>query len=193
MSDQKVLWLDLETTGFNEWENAIVQLSCIMEFEGKEIDRLNIYIKPFKGAMVSKSALEVTGFTMDELRNDPKFIPYDEAFGVFINFLDKHIDRFDWNQKLILGGKNIGFDIRFLREFFIRNDDEYYGSWFLYPHIDVETSIAETILLEDFRLMDYKLETICDAFGIELKPHDSMSDIIATRKLYWEIKGVTCE
>ena len=78
-----------------------------------------------------------------------------------------------------------------MRQLFDKCDDQYYGSWFIYPSIDIESIIAEMVLFDGLILKDYKLETICKSFNIEIKEcHNSIDDIEATRKLFWKLKGV---
>jgi len=48
------------------------------------------------------------------------------------------VDKFDKKDKLHLAGYNIGgFDIPFLRTFFLQNNDKYFGSWFWSDSLDV--------------------------------------------------------
>jgi DNA polymerase III epsilon subunit-like protein len=46
------------------------------------------------------------------------------------------------------------------------------------------TYVADYITMSGVRLKNYRLETMCKHFGIELKAHDAMSDIEATKQLY---------
>ena len=189
-----VLWIDTETTGLDPETCSIIQASLIVEKDAEIVDELNIYIRPFKGAKVSKYALEKNGITIDELRSDPKFIEYPEAYKKITSFLGKYVNKYDKKDKFVIAGKNVRFDTDFLRSFFSRNDDGFYGSWFFYPTIEIESVVAEMVAFDDFRLPDFKLETICAYFQISIENlHNAYSDIHATRKLYWKLKGVEIE
>jgi len=189
-----ILWIDTETTGIDSTKHGLTQLSCIVDEEGEIIDEFDVLIRPFKGCKVAKSALEKQNITKDDLINNPDRKTYSEAFELFIDFMSKYIDRYDKNQKFVLAGKNVKFDIQFLREFFLKNDDSFFGSWFVYPSIDLDTLIAESVAFDDLTLFNYKLETICEAFDVKIrKAHDSLYDIRATREVYWEIKSKSME
>lgn len=186
----KILFLDTETTGLDENVHAIFQLSCLVEENGKLIDEFNIKIRPFKGAKISKDAMQKLNLTVKDFMTS-EYIPYNIAFEEFELFMSAHVDRYNKTDKFVIAGKNINFDIRFIREFFNRNNNDYYGSWFWYPSIDVETIVAELVAFDNLQLPNYQLTTLCEAFNIKLeKAHDAYEDIIATRKLYWKIKGV---
>jgi len=186
-----ILWLDLETTGLDKKIHAIIQISCLVEMDGQLIDEFNLFIRPFSGASVSRDALKKNNISIETLKTDKKYVSYNEAFKTFIEFMEKYVNRYKPIEKFVLAGKNVKFDIEFLREFFKRNNDDYYGSWFFYPCIEVESYTAEAIAFENAILNNYKLETLCESMNIELKnAHDSLLDIKATRELYWKYKGV---
>lgn len=188
---QDILWLDTETTGLDPENHAIIQLACLVERNNKIIDKLMLYIRPFKGAKISKEALGKNKVTIEDLRDETKYIDHKIQFEVFIDFMNNHVDRFDKKNKFVLAGKNIKtFDIKFLRKWFERNDDNYYGSWFWYPCIDIENYLAELLVYENIILKNYKIETLCEYFDIELKAHISAyDDIVATREIYKKIFG----
>lgn len=186
-----ILWIDLETTGLDEEIHAIIQLAALVEKNGKIIDEIELFIRPFKGAKISKFALEKNKVTVDDLRDETKYIYHRRQYEKFINFMHNHVNRFDPKNKFVLAGKNIKtFDIPFLRKWFERNDDDYYGSWFWYPCIDIENYFAELLAYENVILKNYKIETLCEFFDIELKAHEfAKDDIYATREIYRKILG----
>jgi len=184
-----ILWIDTETTGLDSIKHGLTQLSCLVDREGEIVNEFDILIKPFKGCKVSKSSLDKQNITIDDLKNNPDRKSYSEAFDLFIDFLSKYVNRYDKNEKFVLAGKNVKFDIQFLREFFLKNGDSYFGSWFFYPSIDLDTLIAESVAFDGLRLFNYQLETICEAFDVKIrKAHNSLYDIRATREVYWKIK-----
>jgi len=185
----KILWIDCETTGFDEKRHAIIQLACILDDgKGNIIDELNLYMKPFLGDDISKDALEANGTTMEDLRSD-HYMPPVSAFTKFIEFMSKYVNKYDSDDKVILAGKNVKFDIGFLRRLFDKCDDNYYGSWFHYPSIEVESEIAKWMVLENAVALNYKLETLCDHFEIPIcDTHNGYEDIVATFKLYYKLE-----
>jgi len=182
----KICWLDCETTGLDANKHAIIQFHMIVDSNGEIVDEFELFIKPFKGDIVSKEAMQKHGISIQDLRTD-KFMSPKIAFKQMITFLEKHVNRYDQADKLILAGKNIQFDIRFLRKFFEKMDDPFYGSWFHYPYIEIESEIAKVMAMADLILPNYQLSTICELFEIDLSAHDAKNDIRATRDIYYKI------
>lgn len=120
----KILFYDLETTGLSSNDCGIVQLAAIMtEFDENNqltiLDEINIEMCPRKGKRVESVALEVNGYTLQQLRSFPTD---EEAFETFLSFMRKHINRYNKYDKCILAGyNNINFDNSFLRQWFKDN------------------------------------------------------------------------
>ena len=118
------------------------------------------------------------------------YIPNGEAFVKMIKFLSKYVDMKNKSDKLIIGGKNLRFDVKFLRKFFERNYGVY-GLWFHYPTLDIETYLAEMIVFNNLKLYNYQLDTVCKAFDVKLEnAHDAKSDTLATRELFYKLNGI---
>ncbi|MBF0586224.1 3'-5' exonuclease [Prosthecochloris sp. N3] len=181
MRRRKVLYCDVETTGTDPSRHAIIQIGAIMEIDGVVAEEINISCAPFKGARIDDTSLEVTGTTRYELQHR---MPDWKAYGIFRKFLLRHIEQYDQNDKCYPAGYNVRFDLNFIQSWFHRNDDTYgIGSFINWRMLDP----LPLLFIRDFTgtlsLPDYRLETVCRHFGIELKPHDAMSDIRATRQL----------
>ena len=186
----KILYLDLETTGLVEGVHGIIQLAAIVEIDGEITDEVDLRMRPMLKHEISPEALSVHGLTEDEIRNYPHA---DFTFKQFESLLTRYVNKYEKLDKFILAGYNVAkFDERFLRQMFIDNaatrEDRqrggYYGSWFFWPVLDVQTYLANHIAEHGLRLENYKLETVCKHFGIPIDAHDALSDIRATRNLY---------
>lgn len=187
----KIFWFDLETTGLNPEKHGLIQLGCLIDEDGEIKDKFEIKIKPFKLDLMTKGAFKKTGISIKDLKT---FVEPIQAIQIFENFMDKYVNRYDRTDKFIMAGKNIQtFDIPFLRKFFEKCDNPYFGSWFHNMSIDINTIIAEAIFYYGLNLENYQLKTLCEVFDIDLDAHDAMSDIIATRKLYYKLKGIDIE
>ena len=179
----KIIFIDTETGGVNPEKSALIQLSGIIRIDKKDVEKFNFYIKPFENSEVNEKALEVQGRTLDELKTE-KYIEEKEVYKQFINLLDKYIDKYDKTDKFIVAGYNVRFDVDILKALFQRH-----GNNFLFSYLD--SSMLDP--LYSIRLLQIagilpvlknnKLETWCKHFGIELKAHDSLEDIVATKKL----------
>ncbi|MDQ1274042.1 MAG: polymerase subunit epsilon [Planctomycetota bacterium] len=176
----KILWLDTETTGLDPKLNDIIQLAMIIEVGGEVKERIEYKIKPFNLHNISQEALNVNGITLQEMEGYPTV---KEVYRGLIDVWGKYIDKFDKADKFIPAGYNVSFDIDFLREFFLKHD-KYFGSWvWQYKPLDPLSLIRYLEYRNYLKLENHKLETICRHFGIEIKAHDAMADIEATREL----------
>ena len=179
----KIIFIDTETGGVNAEKSALIQLSGIIEVDGTEKEKFNFYIKPFENSEVNQKALEVQGRTLEELRTD-KYIDESIIYKKFLEILDKYIDKYDKNDKFIVAGYNVKFDIDILKAFFERNNNKFLFSYFNSSMLDPLYSVRLLQVAGMLPVLENnKLETWCKYFNIELKAHDSLQDITATKKL----------
>ena len=179
----KIIFIDTETGGVNTEKSALIQLSGIIRVNKKDVETFNFFIKPFENSEVNEKALEVQGRTLEELKTD-KYVEEKEVYKQFVNLLDKYVDKYDKTDKFIVAGYNVRFDVDMLKAFFQRH-----GNNFLFSYLD--SSMLDP--LYSIRLLQVagilpvlennKLETWCKHFGIELKAHDSLEDVKATKKI----------
>ena len=186
----KILFYDLETTGLHPETASIIQLAGIMtEFtednEVKPLGGFNYTMKPRVGREVDSSALDINGYTMEELAT---FQDDREVFEKFIKFLDKHIDQYNKVDKAILAGyNNTHFDTDFLRQWFIDNNNNYFGSYFWSNSIDVMPEASRYFIHYRPALLNFKLGTVAKAMGIETDKtnlHDGLYDIKLTLLMF---------
>lgn len=179
----KIIFIDTETGGVNPEKAALIQLSGIIRIDKKDVEKFNFYIKPFENSEVTEKALEVQGRTLKELKTD-KYVEEKEVYKQFINLLDKYIDKYDRTDKFIVAGYNVRFDVDILKAFFQRHGNNFLFSYLDSSMLDPLYSIRLLQIAEILPVLENnKLETWCKHFGIELKAHDSLEDIEATKKL----------
>lgn len=186
----KLLFYDLETTGLHPETASIIQLAGIMteldeSNEIKPLDGFNYTMKPRAGREIDLSALDINGFTMEELAT---FQDDREVFEKFTKFLNKHIDQFNKVDKAILAGyNNTHFDTDFLRQWFIDNNNNYFGSYFWSNSIDVMPEASRYFVHYRPALLNFKLGTVAKAMGIETDKsslHDGLYDIKLTLLMF---------
>ena len=186
----KVLWVDLETTGTNPLRHGIIQLAALVEIDNEIVEEVDLRMRPMTKHEVDAEALEVNGVTEAQINEWPA---QSDQYAAFTELLERYVNRYEKLDKFVLAGYNINaFDELFLRQMFLDNAKTreerkyggYFGSWFFWPKRDVQTYVAEHILEHTMRLKNYKLETVCAQFGIQINAHDALSDIRATRQLY---------
>jgi DNA polymerase-3 subunit epsilon len=105
----------------------------------------------------------------------------------FITDLDKMVDKFKKDDKLYFIAYNANFDSDFIRTLFLKNKNNFYGSYFYSPAICVMQMVASKFMRKHMRLENFKLGTVCKALGIKVVEnnlHDAEYDIKVTKNLY---------
>lgn len=178
----KTLFFDTETTGMDPIKNSIMQFAGIIEYDGDEVDRIDIKFQPFETAEIEPDALKKTGTTYEDLL---AYIPHNEGFLAIQQFLDRHINKFDKFDKVYPAGYNVRFDLEFLNSMFKYNGEKWgIGSYFFWKMVDPLPILHAMDWKGKISLENYKLSTVCEHFKIPLdNAHDGMSDIEATRLL----------
>lgn len=180
----KILFIDTETGGLSQ-NSALIQLSGIVQIGKNEAEVFNFYVKPFPNSEVTDEALAIQKRTREEIET---FENEEIVFQKFIDILDKYIDKYDKNDKFILAGYNINFDKDVIYRFFKRNGNNFFFSYVQGISLDPLYMIAPLQLLNKLPVLDNnKLKTWCDYFNIPLINHDSLQDVIATKKLTKEL------
>lgn len=177
------IWIDIETTGINIEDNQIIEIAAICK--GKTFHRYCLpEIKPKNWSFVEG----LTGITWEFLEKNG-LISEAILHAEFVIFLNSLVDKYDKKDKLIFSGYKTGFDASFVRDLFIKNDDDYYGSYFMVTNLDVMSEIASLLSSNQMELLgNYKLKTVCEHMGIKFQAHSAIEDIKATIKLYEKIQ-----
>jgi len=182
---KKLIFFDLETTGLNPEQNGIHQISGCIEIDGEEKECFDFKVAPNPKLDISDEALKVCNKTKEEVMAYPSM---DIIYKQFVSLLEKYVDKYDKTDKFFLVGyNNSSFDNQFLRNWFIQNNDKYFGSWFWPNTLDTYILATQKLLEERSKMIDFKLNTVCSFVGIEIdesKLHDAIYDIELTRKLY---------
>ena len=189
----KLLFFDLETTGFGFEKCSIIQLAAIMvdidaENKLKPLGAINLKMRPRIGKMIDQRSLEVNGYSVDEIMS---WKDDHEAYKEFIAFLDKYIDKYDTlNKAKLCGYNNSHFDNDFLRQWFYENGDKFFGSYFYTESIDVMCEASRYLMHYRPAMINFKLGNVASVLGIELDKsalHDGLYDIKVTYKVFKKI------
>jgi DNA polymerase III subunit epsilon len=178
---EKIIYLDTETTGLDSVLCDIWQIGLIVEFNGEVLEHQNLFMSPQKKARIESGALKLQDKTKKDLYSLPDRV---KQFKLFKKMLNHYVSPYDQNDKFLIVGYNVQFDIQFLRQFWLSFGDKYYNSYFLVPSIDVMGLAGLYSVKYGIPFANFKLQTVCDFFGVPLDAHDAMSDINATRVLY---------
>ena len=188
----KLCFIDTETTGTDVNVHGLIQVAGILTTWDPttrlftELERFDLRMKPFPADRVEASALAVNGVTEEQLAELPA--PGNQ-YRALVALLGKHISKFNRLDKAWFVGYNARFDSDFIRRWFEKCGDVYYGSWFWYPPIDVTNLAAIRFLQNRQTLPNFKLSTVADALGIkpEGELHDAMTDIKLTQAIFTKL------
>ncbi|OEG00438.1 PolC-type DNA polymerase III [Vulcanibacillus modesticaldus] len=163
--DETFVVFDTETTGLSAVFNTIIEIGAVKIKNGKVIDRFETFVDPQEP--ISPKITEITGITDDMVKGAP--------------LLDEALPRFrDFIGDAILVVHNARFDIGFLNIGFKKIGAKELNN----PVIDT----VELARLLYPKMKNYKLNTLCKHFKIELvNHHRALNDAEATGYLLWKM------
>lgn len=183
---EKRFWFDTETTGTDSKRNGIHELACIVEIDGIIREKKVWNIKPAESCIIEDEALKVSGVTREMLETYPS---ESEVYEQIISFLSKYVSKWDKKDKFKLYGYNVHFDMQMFIEFFNRNNDKWFFTWFWSGPIDVMSKAAELFMHVRPMMKDFKLGTVVKELEINCLDnfHGALFDIEITREVYYKI------
>jgi DNA polymerase-3 subunit epsilon len=203
-SEQKLLFIDVETTGVNPERNGLVQISGCVQIGDEVKESFDIFVRPYPQDEIELAALEVTGMNRRQflLPDHPdhlavpgqNFEDPQEVFARMAAMLGQYVSKFDKSDKFQFVGYNAhSFDMPFMRRFWEKNGDRFFGSWFWYPCLDVMLVWAQILQPVRAELSNFKLATVARYCGIKVddsRLHDSQYDIELTRELWLSARRI---
>ena len=185
----KLCFIDVETTGISQARNGIVQIGGLVCTEEGGItavlDEFCLNVAPFPGDVIDDESLAVSGVTREELKTFP---PPAAVHADITRLFEKYCNKFDRKDKMVFLGYNAPFDYGFLRKWFEKCGDKYFGSWFWHPAVDV-MSLA-MLRLADARneMPDFKMVTVAAHLGIPIEQaHNALADARATKAIFEKV------
>jgi DNA polymerase III epsilon subunit-like protein len=186
----KLCFLDVETTGMSQTKHGIIQVGgCICGEEGEGLNILEEFClnsAPFPADLIEDEALAVSGVTREQLRGfPPPAVVHKDLIAVF----EKHCNKFDKKDKMLFLGYNASFDYGFLRKWFDKAGDKYFGSWFWHPAVDVMGLAMLRLVDIRHELPDFKLTTVAARLGVPLdQAHNALQDARATKSIFEKVR-----
>lgn len=178
----KILWIDCETCGLDPKRNGLLQVSGIVEVDGKEVEEFDFRIKPFPTDEIEDSALAVNGITREQLAG---FMDPQDAHKDMEQIFERHVSRYDKQDKFVFAGYNAQFDINFLCAFFKKCGDPYFFSWVWWPPLDVSVLAMQQLMGVRHTFKNFKLATLAEHWNIAAdSAHDAFADIRMTKEVY---------
>lgn len=175
------LFIDVETTSLSKEHGAIIELAAIPVINGQQLEPFHSMIKPHDGAALDPKSFEITKIDINSINSFPDA---KDVLNEFIKWVDSHETLFS------LAGHNIGFDRGFLFRLFNRHGEHSSFVNRFRPN-DLDTLSLSRSFFKRARNkpVDFKLESICRYFGIEVGvSHRAMEDITNTIKIYEELE-----
>jgi DNA polymerase-3 subunit epsilon len=194
-------FIDVETTGTDPVKNGIIQISGQLIVDEKLGEPFDFKVRPYPGDIIEDAALSVSGAKReqlvmpvgasgDQIAAWELETPYKDPIrtrGKLLDVLGEHVNKFDRTSKYWFVAYNASFDYQFLRQWFEKAGDKYFGSWFWWPALDVAVIAALAIGDGRAKMRDFKLATVAGTLGLDLDPtrlHDAAYDIEVTRHVF---------
>jgi len=166
----RILFLDIETTGFSrDWDYIIEIAAILYDTETRvEIDRFHEYIKP--GKKIPDKIIKITGITNYQVANCRS---EDDVLRDFLEFVIM-------SKPEALGGHNVdAFDMSFINKrlsrYFLdtinfKTVDSLKLARKIKPPVGMSTATGRP---------SYKLESIAMGYGVEYQAHSAIEDVKA--------------
>jgi DNA polymerase-3 subunit epsilon len=187
----KQLFIDLETTGADPAKHGVRQIAFLVYVDGVWVESFNFDVRPLPTDEIDRNGMISMGVDIDKMME----FETAEAVKTYLDqVLSKYVEKYDRNDKFYLLGYNVRFDEDFLRQWFLKLGDKFFGSYFWTPAIDVMGLAADVVMKHGSRskMDNFKLATVCKIFGVKLdNADDALSDIRATNELYRKLNAPT--
>jgi DNA polymerase-3 subunit epsilon len=178
----RIVYVDLETTGLCEKKNGIIQIACIYEVAGEEVERFSSLVSPASVDEISDQALERNGRNIKEIYQYPCAI---EVAAKFVNFLSKYIQPYTKEDKAYFCAYNAEFDFKFLHTFLRRYTQLSLGNFCWGYKLDPFMMAIYMRAVGMLHTPNLQLPTLTAHFNIpHANKHDAVSDIEAARELF---------
>lgn len=179
----KQIFIDVETTGVDPKLHGLVQVAGAIVIDGILKESFNYLMCPPPEKTFEVRALEIIGMDMPKIK---RFAPSQDMYFQFIQMLGKYVDKYNSKDKFHFIAYNSPFDVSFIRQWFLDNNNKYYGSMFWTPDLCVMRDAGFFLQAIRPKLKNFKLATVCEYLGIkaEGKLHNAMVDIELTMELY---------
>ena len=204
MHEDLRFWVDFESTGLDKKKHGIWEIAAFITVEGEIVDKLHIRCRPAVDDEITLAAffnnnwgipyrsplLKEIELWDDALSKETKleyitatlmtFPPPLHAKGALMAFLETWIDKFNKKDKAHLVAYNADFDAGFLREFWTKMGDKYFGSWFWSTPLDILQRAAFHLEPVRGELENMKQSTVAEYLGVNIETeqvHSALYDI----------------
>jgi DNA polymerase-3 subunit epsilon len=184
MKADKILFIDTETGGTDPASNSLLSLGLVVWMELEVRASLEILIDD--GILnVTEKALEINRIDLDEHRK--KAVSPDVAIRQMDKFINSHFPK---DEKIVLGGHNVNFDVNFLNAFLSRNGYNVQQR-FSHRYVDTSAILFYLFLTGKIKRKLTASQDALDYFGITVQGrHTALGDAVATAQLFSRLVGI---
>lgn len=169
-----IVFVDTETGGTSEHEHSLLTVGLVtLDTKTREVTRERLVRVRHDTYRVDAEALAVNGIDLAS-HHEQAVVPETAANEV------RDYLRYRRRSRVMLGGHNVSFDVRFLRTLLPDYHELVLGGV-------VDTKVVAQFLMHAGVLpktLNTRLEDLAAHFGIELRPHDALEDARATARVY---------
>ncbi len=178
MKHNKILFIDTETGGLDPLSHSILSVAFTVWENGKIFNSKEFLIND--GILnVSEKALEINKIDISE--HSRIALKSEIAVLEIENFLNQN---FNLDEKIILCGHNILFDINFFKTFWIKNGNDY-NKRFSHRYVDTASLLFFLSITNKLPEDLTSSQKAFDFFNIKIdKRHSALGDVVATAELF---------
>jgi len=184
MKADRILFIDTETGGTDPASNSLLSLGLVV---WKELEvRASLEILIDDGVLsVTEKALEINQISLKEHRK--KAVSPAVAIRQMNKFIGSH---FPADEKIVLGGHNVNFDVNFLNVFLTRNGYDFQHR-FSHRTVDTSAILFYLYLTGKIKRKLTASQDALDYFGIVVQGrHTALGDAVATAQLFSRLVGI---
>ena len=179
MKTNRILFIDTETGGLDPLKHSLLSVAFAIWDKGKIIDAKEFLIND--GILnVTPKALEING--IDIIEHSRVALKSKIAISEIKYFLNQN---FEPNEKIILCGHNILFDINFFKNFWNKNEEGDYNTRFSHRYVDTASILFFLSIVNKLPENSNSSQNAFDLFGISIdKRHSALGDVLGTAELF---------
>jgi DNA polymerase-3 subunit epsilon len=198
MTPRRICVFDTETGGVGpeaaqKW--SIIQLGACVYYDGllPGLDTNFMVVIKEDFPNYDPEAMAINGFTQERI--DAEGVSPSVAMLRFVLWIHKQFPDLLNGERVTLMGHNVGYDVSFLQRLFrLAGVLTAYDAFFSYRAIDTASIARFLIDAGRVPVQDAKSNSLFEHFDCApYKPHDALSDAIATGNLYQKMLNVAAE
>jgi DNA polymerase-3 subunit epsilon len=178
MRTNKILFIDTETGGLEPLEHSLLSVAFAVWDNGKITAAKEFLIND--GILnVTSKALEINKINIIE--HSRIALKSENAISKIKDFLNVN---FGFDEKIVLCGHNILFDINFFKNFWNKNEGNY-NTRFSHRYVDTASILFFLSITNKLPENSNSSQNAFDLFGISInKRHSALGDVLGTAELF---------